>query len=100
MEPLGIKDLLYVITIVVTAVGTFLTTRHKIKEYVRDKFDECNKSIASNKDLINDQKVELEKLKTSLEYQKQIIDQFQKQILPHLPEIHNLLNERRQNGNK
>ena len=100
MEPLGIKDLLYVITIAVTAVGTFLTTRHKIKEYVRDKFDECSKNVAANKDLISEQKAEIEKLKTSLEYQKQILDEFKKQILPHLPEIFMLINERRQNGNK
>ncbi len=100
MEPLSIKDLLYIISIVVAAVVTFLTTKHNLKDYIRDKTEESNRSINVNKDLIAEQKVELEKMKTSLEYQKQIIDEFKKQIMPHLPEIYNLLNERRKNGNK
>lgn len=100
MEPLGIKDLLYIISIAVAAVVTFLTTKHNLKDYIRDKIEECNKNIAENKDLIANQNIELERLKTSLEYQKQILDQFQKQILPHLPEIFMLIGERRSNGNK
>lgn len=100
MEPLGIKDLLYIISIVVAAVVTFLTTKHNLKDYIRDKTEESNRSINANKDLISEQNIEIEKLKTSLEYQKQILDQFQKQILPHLPDIFMLIGERRKNGNK
>ena len=99
MEPLGIKDLLYVVTIAVTAVVTFLTTKHNLKDFIRDKIEECNKTLSANRELISDQKVEIEKLKTSLEYQKQILDQFQKQILTHLPEFFNIINERK-NGKK
>jgi hypothetical protein len=100
MELIPIKDLLYTLSIVVAVVVTFYTTKHNLKDYIRDKLEECNHKVSTNKDMIANQNVEIEKLKTSLEYQKQILDQFQKQILPHLPDIFMLIGERRQNGSK
>lgn len=35
-----IKDLHYIIGIVVSAVISFLGSRHKLKEYIRDKIDD------------------------------------------------------------
>ncbi len=100
MESIPLKDLLYILSSVVAVVITFYTTKHNLKDFMRDKMDECNNKVNANKDLIAKQNVELERLKTSLEYQKQILDQFQKQIVPHLPDIFMLIGERRNNGNK
>ncbi len=100
MDLIPVKDFIYILSSVVAVVITFYTTKHNLKDFMRDKMDECNDKVNANKDLISKQNIELERLKTSLEYQKQILDQFQKQILPHLPEIFMLIGERRKNGNK
>ena len=42
---LGLKDVLYIIGLVASVIITFLTTKHKLKEYVRDKNDELKKEI-------------------------------------------------------
>lgn len=86
----GIKDIIYLGTIVVAVVGTFLGTRHNLIEYVRDKFDIL-------KDQIQDQKVEIEKLKVKDENQQQIIEQFRKQILDHLPALFEALKQKTKN---
>ncbi len=100
MESIPIKDLLYILSGVVAVVITFFTTKHNLKDFMRDKMDECNSKVNANKDLIAQQNIELERLKTSLEYQKQILDQFQSQILTHMPDIFMLIGERRKNGDK
>ncbi|MCZ2129697.1 MAG: hypothetical protein LC109_05455 [Bacteroidia bacterium] len=89
----GLRDIIYIVGIVTTAVATFLTTKHNIKEFVRDKLD-------SLKDLLNDQKIEIERLKAKDENQQQIIDQFQKQVLDHLPALFEILKEKKDNGRK
>lgn len=80
MENFGIKDVIYIATIIGTGIATFLSTKHKIKEYVRDK-------VESLKDRIHDHELEMEKLKGRDENQQQIIDTFQKQVLDHLPTL-------------
>ena len=57
----GLKDILYIIGLVTSIIVTFLTTKHKLKEYIRDKNDELKKEI-------ND-------LKIKIEAQQQIINQ-------------------------
>jgi hypothetical protein len=81
----GLKDTLYIIGIIVAGLSTFFTTRHNLKEYVRDKVDEL-------KDKIHKQEIELEKIKGRDENQQQIINLFQTQILDHLPKIYDLIN--------
>ncbi|WP_421497820.1 hypothetical protein [Flavobacterium columnare] len=82
---MDLKDVGYIVGIVGTAIATFLTTKHNLKEYVRDKTDEL-------KDKIHKQELELEKLKGRDENQQQIINLFQSQILDHLPKIYDLIN--------
>ena len=82
---MDLKDVGYIVGIVCTAIATFLTTKHNLKEYVRDKTDEL-------KDKIHKQELELEKLKGRDENQQQIINLFQSQILDHLPKIYDLIN--------
>lgn len=77
-------------------MATFLTTKHNLKEYVRDKIDLL-------KDKLSKQNLEIERLKGKDENQQQIIDQFQKQILDHLPALFQILqdkklSERKKNG--
>lgn len=100
MENFGLRDVIYIATIVATAVGTFLATKHNIKEFVRDKLDEFREKFTSIKDNINEQKIEIERLKAKDEYQQQIIDQFQKQILDHLPDLFEILKEKKDNGRR
>lgn len=68
-----IKDLIYTIGIVVSAVISFLGTRHKMKEYIRDKNDELKNEIIELKS-------KGQELKFKDELQQQVIDQIGKQI--------------------
>jgi len=90
MDYFGIKDVIYIATIIGTGIATFLTTKHKLKEYIRDRVDIL-------KDCIHKQEVEMEKLKGRDENQQQIIDTFQKQVLDHLPALFEILNNSKKN---
>ena len=41
-----IKDVIYIVGIVASAIISFLGTRHKLKEYVRDKNDILKEKIS------------------------------------------------------
>ena len=41
----GIKDMLYIVGIIVAGLSTFYTTKHNLKEYVRDRIDELKDKI-------------------------------------------------------
>jgi hypothetical protein len=71
-ESFTIKDYLYIGGIVLTGVVTFITTRHKIKEYVRDKFDELRGKQY-------DQELKIQKLESKDDLQQQVIDEIRKQ---------------------
>ena len=83
-----IKDLIYIIGIVVSAVISFLGTRYKMKEYIRDKIDEIKKEINE----IN--KTHLE-LKFKDELQQQVLDQIGKQIDELIPKLVDGLNNKK-----
>ena len=68
-----LKDGLYILGIVISAIIAFLGTKYRLKEYIRDKYDEL-------KDQINILKIELEKQKSKDDLQQQIIEQIGKQI--------------------
>jgi len=93
MDNFGLRDIIYISTIVATMVGTFFGTKHSLKEFVRDKVDIL-------KDKLNEHKIEIERLKSKDENQQQIIDQFQKQVLDYLPDLFEVLKERKDNGRK
>lgn len=93
MEHLGTKDIIYIVALVASVVGTFFATKHNIKEFVRDKLDNL-------KEKLNDQKIEIEKLKSKDENQQQIIEQLQKQVLDHLPDLFEILKANKQNGTR
>ena len=63
---MDLKDVGYIVGIVGTAIATFLTTKHNLKEYVRDKLEDL-------KDKLHKQEVEIERLKGRDENQQQII---------------------------
>lgn len=86
MEQFGIRDVIYFAAIIGTGITTFLSTKHKLKEYVRDK-------VELLKDKIHKQEVEMEKLKGRDENQQQIIDTFQKQVLDHLPALYEIVTD-------
>jgi glutamate synthase domain-containing protein 3 len=83
MENFGLRDVIYISIAIGTGIATFLTTKHKLKEYVRD-------SVDSLKDKIHAHEVEMERLKGRDENQQQIIDTFQKQVLDHLPALYEI----------
>ncbi|NVO08488.1 MAG: hypothetical protein HXX16_00870 [Bacteroidales bacterium] len=93
MDSFELKDLIYISTFVATIVGTFFATKHSIKEFVRDRVDVL-------KDKLNEQKIEIEKLKSKTDNQQQIIDQFQKQVLDHLPDLFEIIKEKKDNGRR
>lgn len=93
MNEFGTRDILYLIGIIVSAVVTFLSTRHKIKELIRDKNEET-------KEKISELKIEIEKLKAKDDLQQQIIEQFQKQVLEHLPKLFQIIENNKSNDRK
>ena len=76
----GLKDTLYIIGIIVAGLSTFFTTRHNLKEYVRDRIDEL-------KDKIHKQEIEIEKLKGRDENQQQILKILQTNVLDKIPNM-------------
>lgn len=75
-----IKDVMYIVGIVASAIISFLGTRHKLKEYVRDK----NEKLV---DKINDLKVQLTEQKSKDDLQQQVIDQIGKQMDNLIPQL-------------
>lgn len=92
MESFDLKDAIYIAIIISTGVATFLSTKHKLKEYIRDKMDYL-------KDKLHDQEVEIERLKGRDENQQQIIDTFQNQVLNHLPALFEIVNNSKKRKN-
>ncbi|MFY8097263.1 MAG: hypothetical protein ACOVMH_05545 [Flavobacterium sp.] len=89
---MDLKDVGYIVGIVGTAIATFLTTKHNLKDYVRDRIDEL-------KDKIHKQEIEIEKLKGRDENQQSIIELFKTQILDNLPKIYEINNNQTNNKN-
>jgi hypothetical protein len=85
---MDLKDILYILGIVVSGVVAFLTTRHKMKEYVRDKTD-------SLKDEIYELKLKHQELKSKDDLQQQVIDQIGKQIDTLLPKLMEAVNSKK-----
>jgi len=92
MEAFSIKDGIYIIGLIVTAVVTFLGTRHKLKEYIRDKNDALTKDI-------HQLQLDMKDLKHRDELQQQVIDQTSKQIDSLVPKLFEVLNDK-VNGRK
>lgn len=77
MENLGIRDIFYVIMIIVAAVSSFQAARFGLKNLIKDKNHEVKKEI-------NDLKIEIERLKGKDGLQQQVIDQFKEVIFDWL----------------
>jgi mannitol-specific phosphotransferase system IIBC component len=84
----GIKDILYIVGIVVSALVSFLGTRHKLKEYIRDKND-------SLKDKIHQIEIKLNEQKAKDDLQQQVIDQIGKQMDNLIPMLLEAIKERK-----
>lgn len=88
---LDLKDLLYIVGIVASAIISFLGTRHKMKEYIRDKSDNLKEEVSNIK-------LEMKDLKAKDELQQQIIDQVGKQMDSLVYELMNQLKDKGTNG--
>lgn len=66
------------------AIVTFFTTKHSLKEYIRDKTDVLN-------DKIHKQEIEIQQLKIKIETQIQVTTTFQNLILEHLPKLYSII---------
>lgn len=103
MNSLGLKDVIYIVGMIITGVITFLSTRHKIKELIRDKYDELTKQNNALKEdytkQINDLKLELKDLKSKDDLQQQVIEQMTKTNEELIPKLLNALNGK-SNGRK
>lgn len=80
MEAFGSKDVLYIVGYAATIVATFLITKHGIRDYVRDKYDQL-------KDEITQIKIENKELKSRDDLQQQVIDQLRKQLEDLIPKL-------------
>jgi hypothetical protein len=69
----GLRDLIYIVGIVVSTLIAFFGTRHGLKEYIRDKHDGL-------KDQIYELKIKLQEHKATVDLQQQVIDQIGKQM--------------------
>lgn len=100
MEPIGIRDFIYLVIIAITGITTFLTTKHKIKEKIQlvkeELKDQINKQERMFSSEIKRLDLDIQKLKGKDENQQQIIDQFQKQVLDHLPALFEILNSKKE----
>ncbi|MCC6182511.1 MAG: hypothetical protein IT237_11825 [Bacteroidia bacterium] len=92
MEGFGTKDIIYIISGIVAVVVTFLGTKHKLKEDIRDNNDVLNKDI-------HKLQLEMKDLKHRDELQQQVIDQIGKQIDGVIPKLFEVLNQKN-NGRK
>ena len=68
-----IKDVLYIIGMGGSALISFLGTRHKLKEYIRDKNDQLNEKI-------HKLEIQLNNLKSKDDLQQQVLDQIGSQM--------------------
>jgi len=100
MEPVGIRDFIYLVIIAITGITTFLTTKHKLKERIQlvkeELKDQINKQERMFSSEIKRLDLDIQKLKGKDENQQQIIDQFQKQVLDHLPALFEILNSKKE----
>ena len=83
-----VKDVLYILGIVTSAIVAFLSSRHNMKEYIRDKTEEL-------KDEINELKLKHQELKSKDDLQQQVIDQIGKQIDTLLPKLMEAVNSKK-----
>lgn len=86
MMETNLFHLLYFGGLVATAVGTFLTTKHRLKEYTKEKVDELKKEL-------HDQKIEINDLKNKNENQEKIVEEFKANVLEHLPRLFDLVDK-------
>jgi mannitol-specific phosphotransferase system IIBC component len=84
-----IKDVIYIAGIVASAIISFLGTRHKLKEYVRDKNDIL-------KEKLSDLRVQLTEQKAKDDLQQQVIDQIGKQMDNLIPQLIQALNHKKE----
>jgi len=84
----GLRDLLYIVGIVASGIISFLGTRHKLKEYIRDKNDLLTKKV-------HDLEIKHTELKFKDELQQQVIDQIGKQMDSLVPKLVEELQERK-----
>lgn len=84
----GLRDLLYIIGIVVSTLITFFGTRHGLKEYIRDKHDAL-------KDQIHELKIKLQEHKAKDDLQQQVIDQIGKQMDELIPKLISQLEDKK-----
>lgn len=80
MDNIAVQLLIGIALMAFSAVVTFFSTKHNLKEYTNNKYNEL-------KDKLHKQELELEKLRGRDENQQQIIDTFQSQVLNHLPAL-------------
>jgi|GEM_PF-5074322 len=85
---LEIKDLVYFGVILLTGAGIFFGTRFKLIDKIQKTKDELM-------DRIIKVELQIERLKGKDENQQQIIDQFQKQVLDHLPDLFEILKDKK-----
>ncbi|NOZ46222.1 MAG: hypothetical protein GXO79_05505 [Chlorobi bacterium] len=82
-----LKDVFYIAGIAVTALGTFLGTKHNLKDYIRDKSENL-------KDKIHSLELKLNEQKAKDDLQQQVIDQIGKQMDTLVPKLIEALNKR------
>jgi len=87
-----LKDVLYIVGIVASALISFLATRHGLKDYIRDRHDHL-------KDQISELKMQLLELKAKDDLQQQVIDQVGQQMKELVPRLVEKLESKKQ-GNE
>ncbi|MEQ9423760.1 MAG: hypothetical protein RJQ09_05030 [Cyclobacteriaceae bacterium] len=82
----SIKDIATIVSIIITAIVTFFTTKHNLKDYIRDRIDEINKDLSHLK-------VENERLKGQITLQKQISDMLSGRVFDKIEDIEKKINK-------
>ena len=77
MEYIAIKDLLYIGGIILSAVVTFVSTKYRLQEMIRDKHDENTKAV-------HELRLEIERLRSRDDLQQTTIDQLKNHLMDSL----------------
>lgn len=89
MMEFGLKDLIYIVGIVASALISFLGTRYGLREYIRDNTEKL-------KDNIHDLELQLNRQQARDDLQQQVIDQIGEQMKTLIPRLFQIIQDRQQ----
>ncbi len=92
---IGLKDAIYLILFVAGIISTFFTTKYKLKEYTDNKVDALKDKFDELKQTVNNQSLEIERLRSKDDVQQANIDIIEKQLQSTLTQLFSMLQNKK-----